>query len=592
MTGSRALTPAVLAVGSACGLASLAIYRWDGYGRSMLYLWLAGLLALAVAFWRMSGPLPHVALGDIAAALASTLAVAPLYLIGLYRWPIQMSSDEVTITNVAKAYAAPHGVDPFGLSFYFSRPALLFLAWGRLGELFGGFDLYHMRLLHAVFGLLVVAGSYALFRQLLPRGWAVFATCLVGVSHSFFMISRLAMRENTSVLCEVVALALLLWGLRNDHPLSTFLGGLVAGLGFYVYFPARSTFPLWLLFLVVLGLLNRKRFPARRLAVVGSVAAAGFVLIAGPVLIAESKAPPGQTKPNRETFLLYPEGRALQQRWVFAPTVGQGIKKNIVFGLGAYNNRVDDHGYIYGNPGHGFVDPLTGILLWVGVGFVLLRLVRREPDDGGLLMLSSFVVLWLSFAFLINKAPNYTRLLVTLPFVAYFVTEGVRRITGRWRSPAYASAVLVAGFGLALVAWNLAIARDFMERGKRLGEPIGNTGRYVVSHRDIPGIRFYLAGSEQSVYPYYPYGPPRDRLLFFARSPEQVPEAIDLNLLGQFKAAAPFVLFMRSDAWAGAATQLAHNYPGGRVRNVTPDGTRVVLEVLPATRRLRRSSTR
>ena len=38
-------------------------------------------------------------------------------------------------------------------------------------------------------------------------------------------------------------------------------------------------------------------------------------------------------------------------------------------------------------------------------------------------MLGGFVVLWLSFALLVNKAPNYTRLLITLPFVAYLVVE-------------------------------------------------------------------------------------------------------------------------------------------------------------------------
>ncbi len=40
-------------------------------------------------------------------------------------------------------------------------------------------------------------------------------------------------------------------------------------------------------------------------------------------------------------------------------------------------------------------------------------------------------MLWLSFAFLINKAPNYTRLLITLPFVAYFVAVATRFLAGR-----------------------------------------------------------------------------------------------------------------------------------------------------------------
>ena len=66
------------------------------------------------------------------------------------------------------------------MSFYLNRPALLFIGWGKLGELLGGFDLFHMRLLHALFGLLTIAAVYVLMRQLLPRGWAIFATCIFG----------------------------------------------------------------------------------------------------------------------------------------------------------------------------------------------------------------------------------------------------------------------------------------------------------------------------------------------------------------------------------------------------------------------------
>ena len=127
-----------------------------------------------------------------------------------------------------------------------------------------------MRLLHALVGLLAVAATYALFRQLMPRGWAFLASLLVGFSHAMFMISRLAMRENTAVLLLVVALALLLWGLRENHELATFLGGVVAGLGFYVYYPARVAFPIWVVFLIATGLVYRKKFAPKRLALLGA----------------------------------------------------------------------------------------------------------------------------------------------------------------------------------------------------------------------------------------------------------------------------------------------------------------------------------
>jgi hypothetical protein len=573
------------AIGALAGAASLLIYRSNGYSRTMLWLWLLGLAGLSVFFWSRNRALPRVTRRDFLAPLGLMAVFSPLYLLALYRWPVQVSGDEVAIVDVAEDYAQPQGVDPFGLSYYLSRPVLLFLAWGKLGELFGGFDLYHMRLLHAVFGLLTIAATYALLRQLLPRSWAIFASAVLGSSHAFLMISRLAMRENTAVLVAVVGFALLLWGLRNEHALATFLGGVVAGLGFYVYFPARVTMPIWLAFLVLLGLTSRRTFPVRRLVLAGSIALAGFLLMATPITIAESKIQsvpgPSDSEPQRETLMIYADAREKQRQWVFAPTVWEGYKKNVDWGLGTFNNKVADEGFIYRNAGHGFVDPLTGILLWLGVGLLLVRLVRRRADEGVLLAVSGFLILWLSFAFVVNKAPNYTRLLVTLPFVAYLVTQAVRWLAGRWQSVPRASAVITAGALTALVCWNLAIAWDFVQDGRRDGEVIGSTGRYVTAHSDRPNQKFFITAPGGG-WDYYSYGHSiayENRLKMFAARDEQVPPAVDLNSLGAFASQAPFALFLRREAYDQVAQQLIQRYPSGRVRNVIPSGTHVVFEV-------------
>jgi Dolichyl-phosphate-mannose-protein mannosyltransferase len=567
-----------LVIGAVCGFGSLLVYRSSGYSTRMLLLWLVGLAGLSVFLWSESRVLPRIAKLDLVAPFALAAAVAPLYLVSLYREPVQVSSDEVAVMGVSEYYAEASDVDPFGVSMYLGRPTMLFLAWGRLGEALGGIDLYHMRLLHALVGLLTIAACYALFRQLLPRHWAAFATVVVGVSHSMFMISRLAMRENTALLIEVVAFALLLWGLRNQHLLATFWGGVIAGLGFYVYFPSRATFPLWAAFLLAVGLLFRKAFTPRRLLIVGSTALAGFVLMAAPIVIAESKAPDDPaSQPSKDSLMLFELGRQKQMQWVNASTFEEAWKINIERGLTAFNNKVVDNGFIYDNYGHGFVDPLTGILLWFGVGIVVVRLVRRRSDEGPLLMLASFVILWLSFAFVVNKAPNYTRLLITLPFVAYFVTVTVRFAAERWRSVRFAPAAIVATALVALVAWNVSIAGDFIDKGKREGEPIGSTGRYVASLKDKPGMKFYLATSE--AWPYHVWGTSMDRMTLFAKHPTQVGPAVDPSQLQSFNVAPPVALFMRREAWLPAATQLADRFPRGRIRNVTPDGSRVVLEV-------------
>lgn len=546
----------------------------------MLFLWLGALATLALAFWARSRSLPRIAPLDLAVSGALALLFSPLYLAALYRWPVQVSSDEVAIMGVSQRHTELMNVDPFGASYYLNRPAMLFLGWGRLGEWLGGIDLYHMRVLHASVGLLLIAASYALFRQLLPRRWAIFAAFVLGISHSFFMISRLAMRENTAVLVVVISLTLLLWGLRNDHALATFLGGVVAGFGFYVYEPGRVAFPLWAIFLVGVALLFRRSFPVRKVLTLGAIAAAGFVVTAGPIAIADSKIPPGAQNAQHDTLLIYSEARVKQQEWVFASSQFAGYVKNAKFGLSAFNNTVEDHGWIYENRGHGFVDPLTGILLWLGAGVVGIALARRRRrDHGALLMLGSFIFLWLSFALLINKAPNYTRLLVTLPFVAYLVTEAVRWLAGRWRAVRYAPGAIVGAIVAALVVWNLAIAWDFIQKGRKAGEPIGSTGRYVESHRDIPGQQFFVSSQEGSQLGYYNQGAPEERLRIFVRDPNQVSPAIDPTQLSSFNASPPFALFMRREAWKLGATSLADRYPQGRLRNVTPDGTRVVLEV-------------
>lgn len=574
---------ALLGVGAVCGLASLVLYRERGYSNWMLLLWLAGLAGLSVFFWSRSGALPRIERLDLLAPLGVTVACAPLYVISLYDTPVHVSSDEVTISGVAKHYASASDVDPFGASYYFGRPTMLFIAWGRLGELLGGIDLYHMRLLHALFGLLTIAACYAIFRQLLPRGWAMFATALFGVSHSMVMISRLAMRENTSVLLEVVALAMLLWGLRNNHLFVTIWGAVVAGLGFYAYQPARATMLLWIAFLVALAVLFRRTFPLRRLVVLGATSLAGFVLMAGPIVIAESQlgsasAASPDAESYRDSVMLFRVGRQKQQEWHFTSSFAEAYKINVKQGLGAFNNKIEDHGFIYTNRGHGFVDPLTGILLWFGVGLVAVGLIRRRVGEGALLALVSFVTLWLVFALVVNKAPNYTRMLVMLPFVAYFVTEAVRWVAGRWRSVPYAAAALASVALVALIGWNLSILRDYIEHGERHGDSIGSTGRYVDSHEDTAGM-IYIAVSDAS--PYYTRGGlawSMDWVRYFAKDPNQV-TPVDPVQLVNFQAPPPFALLMTRHAWQTAHEQLADRYPRGRLRNVLPDGANVVLEV-------------
>ena len=272
---------------------------------------------------------------------------------------------------------------------------------------------------------------------------------------------------------------------------------------------------------------------------------------------------------------------------MFESSVAGGMWKNISWGLTTFNNKIEDHGFIYLNRGHGFVDPLTGIFIWVGVLFVGIRLFRRRGDPGELFALSGFIVLWLSFAFLINKAPSYTRLLITLPFVAYFVAVATRFLAGRvqllaadWR-PQWANRARVGFVGVtiaALAALNLAIAWDFIQEGRKNGEAIGSTGRYIESHRDVPGKKFYLAADDAS-YKYYSFGNSYShRLTLFAHDGQVGPQIPPESLSG-FQASPPFAIFMTQALWSAARQGLMTSYPNAELHNVMPDASHVVLEV-------------
>jgi 4-amino-4-deoxy-L-arabinose transferase-like glycosyltransferase len=579
----------VTRVGTACAsvllwVASVVIYAGNGFSTAVGLLWLAALVLGGIALYE---PIERPARIDLLVPPLLMLAFAPLYVIRIASLPVQVNSDEVAIMSWAKQYAATPHPDMFGLSGYFGHPVALAVVWGKLGNLLGGVTLDHMRLLHALTGLLTIGLSYALFRQLLSVPWAVVASAVLGLNHAFLMISRMAMRENTPVLVEVAALALLLYGLRKSNRFATYCGGALAGLGYYVHFPGRMVFPVWFVFLVVLALAFRRELGLGRIARLGAVATAAFVLVASPYVVAYLQAPADLTHHQREALLLTKDGRELQKSWVSANSVWGGIAKNVEWGLGAFNNDHVDEAFIYPNWGHGIVDPLTGALLWLGVATVLVRAIRRKGKPWNLFPLVAFLVLWLEFAFLVGQAPDYPRMLIVLPFVAYLVTEGIRMLAGLARLVPVPRVARLAPVAVAVAAvlavgtWNGFIGWDFIHTGQFYGDDIGGTGRFVQAHNGIPGERFYISADEGSMN-YYVWGTPdiwRQRLQLFTREDTQLGGVIPPEQLPQFSAPPPFVIFMRGELWNRVKGNFERRYNHVGVHQITPDGLHLAVGV-------------
>lgn len=489
--------------------------------------------------------------------------------------------------NVANELSSEDSADLFGVSNYFQFPSFILIVFGQLGKAIGGITLLNMRTIHALSGLTIILFTYLFFRTFNSPLWAAGGAIIVGSNHALLTISRMAMRDNTGLLVEIIALFALFWGIKNRNLLLSFIGGAVAGLGFYVYEPGRVTIFVWVLFLALAAMFLRKHIKPKALIGLGLATMLGFLIVIAPMAVSTYKQfGKGGFEYQRSQILIFPEGRTLQQGWVFAPTLIGGITTGIQQGLTTFNNKVHDQGYIYVNKGHGFVDPLTGILLWLGALAVLSALFekKRRPED--LLMLAGFIFLWLLLSSL-TRAPNYTRLLITLPFVAYLVMRGIEVIGKELGAevrkhfsfnPKHLAGILFSTIVLIIVSWNIFIFGGYVNHGFQEGDEVGGTARYVESKNSIDGYSFYLAADGNT--PYYSWGEKElwNMWIGFFTAPSQNTSVLNPDdFVSDLHP--PFTVFMSQALWKQSGGTFSGTFPEYEKHNITPDARLIAIEV-------------
>ena len=596
-----------LITGLSFGVLTVSFYGLVGYDWTLPLFWLASISLTGASLWprrvRATAPTGETFLGEWQAVFVLVCAFAPLYLTQLYTVPFQINTDELTLMIVESRLTAQHTSDLLGLSNYSRLPSLIFVVFGWAGKWLGGITLLHMRAVHALCGVLIIAATYRFLRLLFSQGQAMAGAILMGSQHTLFMLSRMAMRDNTALLLELLALIYLVKGLQRGCRFASFVGGAIAGLGWYTYYPSRITIILWSVFFAALVLLPKRGQPRATPAKLFAITMLGFALAAAPVLIATVKGYPESLKQSREQLLITPEGLAKQQWWVRAGTANEAFQHNVLDGLTLFNNYLSDRGNIYINEGHGFVDPLTGVLIWIGLLCLGMRL--RAPSsrrDGALLVVTGFLSLWLALSFLVNKSPNYTRSLVTLPFVVVLVVEAATCLAGLLaiaaRRLSRHRALELAIFGgiiTVIVLWNVAIAADFVRRGLAQGNDVGAMVRYVEAQRNLPHHRFYLCQTSSREFPRlrdprwrdwlgYVAGPDHTVQLIVSERGELAVEDVLAAL-----AEPPFTVFMTQQLWARCYSALQAHYADMKSYNlyprrsslqpVTPTGRLVAVEV-------------
>lgn len=495
--------------------------------------------------------------------------------------PFQINTDEIAHIYFARVNATQ--INPFAMSGYFYMPAADFILVAWLTKLLGGITIVNGRIINALVGIAIVIFAFLFFRLFSNKKISFIAACLLGFNHAFIAFNRMAVVHNHALLVEIIALFLLLKGVLDKSILYIYLGGLALGFSIYTYFPGRVTLFLWILLLLILFLYFKKYgfnfiFKAVALSLIG------FIFVAGIVLVYSVNNSESATGYARAQILLFQEGRELQQEWVGAQTISEGIRKNITNGITAFNNQIHDLGYIYPNYNHGFLDPISGILIWFG--FISL-LLKRQKNEAETFIIGGFLLIWLGLSFLTTKNPNYGRLPVILPFSSYLITWAIDTLINLLKNifkknninTVLATNYLTILMVLAIVCLNLTIFGDFVKKGWKEGNDVAGTGWFVQTRKDLPQYSFYLVADKQ--FPYYSWADEwqwRGWITIFASEKQNVTVLSPKDYISKLDKP-PFSLFMSDKLWLQSETEFAAIYPNYQIYKIKPDGSLVAIEI-------------
>lgn len=292
-------------------------------------------------------------------------------------------------------------------------------------ENIGVTDISGLRLFSAIFGLASVIMAYAVGNQLRGPYFGLLMALMLAVMRWSLTFSRIAMTGVEVGFFTLLTLYFVIRLARHGELRDALLTGLSLGLGLWFY----SAFRLIGIPLAVFGLIAWLTWQGRTwrsLLVVGlTVAFTALVVIFPLVSYADI---------NSEMFFARTEEVSIIQRIEFdggIQIIGQNLEDdrsieatledNLIAHLEMFHITGDRNGR-HNLPREPMLDPITGILLGLGVGIALLRGLRR-PETWFFALL--FVVTLLSGVItLAFEAPQGLRTIGVLPALAYGAALG------------------------------------------------------------------------------------------------------------------------------------------------------------------------
>lgn len=238
------------------------------------------------------------------------------------------------------------------------------------------------RLTAVFFSLILIAAVYAWTRRAFDRTTALLAAAALALSFWPLMSGRQALRS--AALPPLFTLAALAFWRGLDRPAAAgpaFLAaGLLLGLTFYTYIPARA---LWLAFPALAVYLWLRRRPNRRRAAWGTALTLGVAGLTAVPLFHYLLTHPGAEGRIRELSAPLAAARS-GNVGPLLENVGGGLRLFFLSG---------DPTWRYNLPERPFLAPLLGVLFLIGVGLAFWWAARPPRPDRG--AAACFSLIWL-----------------------------------------------------------------------------------------------------------------------------------------------------------------------------------------------------
>ncbi len=413
--------PPALMVSIAAAIAAIAIFGVWGESPIVVALWLAGILLLVVA--QISGLRPRrLTLQGVQWGYVVGISLLVIIAVLTRAWhlttlPFNVDGDFADVGLQARALASGEQTRIF--TFGWAMVPILGYLPPWLTMLAFGTGLAGLNASGVVEGALIVLGVFLIGRELFNARVGLLAAALLVVSYTHMAASRQSSYIDP-VFFITWALYFILIGLRKSSGWAMAAGGILTGLCLEMYYSGRIIIPVIGLALLYALIFQRSWLFVRWKGIV--IFSLATLMTLGPMLVVFANHPGDLASHTQTVLITNPEIVSHMKSVYRVETLGEVIGQQAARAALMFHYFVDK-GTQFALL-HPYLDPVSGILFALGLGYVLFGWRRA----GSWLVLGWILLGVILGCFLTVNPPFWARLIILLPPVALAAALGLNAI--------------------------------------------------------------------------------------------------------------------------------------------------------------------